>query len=73
MNRDLLELAGAFCLGMVAAGLLLGAAAPPPPRDLELLDRTLTMAERCATTTDLALRALLPRNPNTPTPPLAGP
>ena len=43
----------------------------PPERelDLDLVNRTLTMAERCTAVTETALRALLPRYDTTETAP----
>lgn len=60
MSGDLRSHGAAFCLGIVVAALALGATAPPPP-DLELVDRTLTMAEQCTSVTHTTLRALLYR------------
>jgi hypothetical protein len=49
-------------------GVCLLALPPEPEQDLQLVDRTLTLAEQCAETTHTALRALLPRYETAPPP-----
>lgn len=49
----------AWVLVMILGVLAMPAASPA--QDLELVNRTLTMAERCTAVTETALRALLPR------------
>lgn len=54
-------------------GLALGVWVQPDPvvEDLQLVNRTLTMAERCTAATETALRALLPKLDTTTAPDLS--